>query len=101
MGRSTRFRPAADHLRRGALQTSELDLKAAPADSAGHLNEPAEEESALRELIGPTPNDPEPLFRLADLQEEQSLIGLAEDTQVGTQRRLPDTVEPYRRLAQF
>jgi len=105
--RATRFRSAADHLRRGALQASEAELKAAAVDAlarvfdAGHLNEPAEEESALRELVGLRPNDLDPLFRLADLQEKQGLIELAEDTLVGARRRLPDTVEPYHRLAQF
>jgi hypothetical protein len=105
--RTTRFRSAADHLRRGALQTSEVELKAAAVDTlarvfdAGHLNEPGEEESALRELIGLRPNDSEPLFRLADLQEKLGFIDLAEDTLVGARRRQPDTVEPYHRLAQF
>ena len=105
--RASRFRSAADHLRRGALETSEGELKAAAVDAlarvfdAGHLNEPAGEESALRELIGLRPNDLEPLFRLADLQEKQGRIDLAEDTLVGARRRLPDTVEPYHRLAQF
>jgi TonB family protein len=105
--RADRFRSAATHLRRGAADTPDVELKALVVEmlvglfDESHLNAPGEQESAMRQLIALRPNDLDPLFRLAGLQEKWGLIELAEDTLIGARRKQPDALEPYHRLAQF
>lgn len=77
-----------------------LNLLAVVYD-AEHLDEPAEQERVLRELIGVTPEDLRPLYRLAKLQEDRELIDAAEATLLDARHRQPDEEEPNRMLAQF
>jgi TonB family protein len=66
-----------------------------------HLNDPAQVESALQELIALAPDNLDLSFRLARAQEDQERFDTAEDTLIQTRRRAPDAVEPVRMLAQF
>jgi TonB family protein len=58
-------------------------------------------ELTLKELIAFLPNELEPLYRLARLQEDQGLVDAAESTLLSGRHLRPDEVEPYKRLAQF
>lgn len=101
------FERAAEAYRRSANAANELTAKiralAALADVYGSsvLAEPAQLELTLQEWMRAAPDDPTPMYRLAQLQEESGLIEAAEDTLVSARRLAPDQVEPYRRLAQF
>ena len=65
-----------------------------------HLNQPHQVENALRELIAQQPDDLRPAFRLAKLLEDEELTDAAEDVLLAARRQQPDSVEPYRMLAQ-
>jgi len=68
---------------------------------ADHLDQPTEQERVLRELIGVTPDDPKPIYRLAKLLEDRELIDAAETLLLDARHRQPDEEEPNRMLAQF
>lgn len=98
---------AAGYYRKAANLTSNAETKARALDTLArvydvqHLNEPGQMELVLRELIALKPNELEPLYRLAKLQEDQGLIDAAESTLLSARHQRPDEIEPYRRLAQF
>jgi TonB family protein len=77
-----------------------LDALAVAFD-AHHVNQPVDEEAALRELIATMPTELAPMFRLADLQDRQGQFDAAEDTLLSARHREPDSIEPYKHLAQF
>lgn len=106
-GRSTAYRQAVAHLRKAVSLLAETAWKARVLDALAvlhdrqHLDEPGAEEAILRELSAARPDDPDPLFRLARVQELVGFTDAAEDTLVGVRRRYPQVLEPYHRLAQF
>lgn len=82
--RTRHFEAAAEHYRRASdVGTSEEQVKAltALAETYGvqGLNDPARQETVLRELIVLVPTDPRFSFDLAALQESQSFVDSAED----------------------
>jgi TonB family protein len=105
--RSRQLEAAAEHYRRAARLASKLDTTTQALEAlthlydAQHLNQPRQVESVLRELIALRPNDLDPVFRLAKLQEDEGLTDSAEDTLLSIHRQQPDAVEPNRMLAQF
>ncbi len=66
-----------------------------------HLHAFAQLESALQEWIRLAPNDLSPLYRLAQAQEEDGLVEVAEQTLLDVRHQHPDAVEPNSRLMQF
>ncbi len=105
--RARRFDGAAAMLRRAASLTRDDEVKAAALDELArvfdgeHLDRPADEEFALRELMGVMPGSLEPLFRMAKLHERQGLIDAAEMTLVTARQLHPESLEPCQQLAQF
>lgn len=105
--RRQRYESAAAHLRRAASATgSDAVAGAALAQladlfDAKRLNEPDRLEEVLRELIGRTPDDLKPMYRLSQVQEDRGLIELAEATLLDARHRQPDTEEPNAMLARF
>jgi TonB family protein len=105
--RTRRLEAAAAHYRRAANLAASHDVSVLALDALAtmfdttHLNRPGDLEQVLRELIASTPDDFEPVYRLAAFQEEQGLIDAAEMTLLDARHRQPDTEEPNRRLAQF
>ena len=94
------FRRSADSARDPMVKAHALEALATALD-ARHLNQPAEEEPVLRELIATVPTELSPMFRLADLQDQQGELDAAEDTLLAARHREPDSIEPYKHLAQF
>lgn len=100
------FDAAAKHFRRAA-DTSTADLKVRALFALqetygrGRLNDPAQREIVLRELIALVPADPQYSFQLAALQESEGFPEAAEETLLGVRRQLPQEPEVFRRLAQF
>ena len=98
---------AAEHYRRAASLASRDITKVLALNSltnvydAQHLNDPKQMESALREIISLTPDDPAPVYRLAKLQEDEGFIDAAEGSLLGARHKQPDEVEPNKMLAQF
>ena len=105
--RTHQLETAADRVRRVASLATRANTKVRAIDllsqlyDAQHLNQPSQEEGALRDLIRFQPGDLAPVSRLARLQETIGLIDAAEDTLLAAHRQQPDEVEPYRLLAQF
>jgi TonB family protein len=99
-GAASRFRRAATLASSTGTRRRALDLLAVTYDSE-HLDDAVEMEQVLRELIGISPDDLAPVFRLAKLQEDRGLIDAAETTLIDARHRQPDAEEPNRRLAQF
>ncbi|MDO8793202.1 MAG: TonB family protein [Vicinamibacterales bacterium] len=104
--RRRHFEAAAEHYRLAAdVATSETKLKALAAlvqiYDEQHLNDPAQADSVLRELIVLVPTDPGYAFDLATLQEKQGFPDAAEETLLAARQRHPVNVETYKKLAQF
>jgi TonB family protein len=105
--RTRQLETAADHYRRAAslATTGDAGVQALEALTkvydAQHLDQPRQVESALRELITQQPNDLRPVFRLAKQFEDEGLIEAAEEALLSARRQQPDSVDPYRMLAQF
>jgi len=105
--RSRRFDSAVEHYRKADNLAAGAEARARALDAiaglydAQHLNDPVRMEGALWELIGLKPNDLTPVFRLAKLQEDRGLLEAAEETWLAAHRQKPDSIEPYRMLAQF
>ncbi len=105
--RSRLTETAAARYRRAATLAADADgrllaLRAlARTYDKAHLNRPPDREQVLREIIGLAPDDPQPLFELAMLQEDQGMIDAAETTLLDARHRNADSIEPNRRLAQF
>lgn len=94
------FRRAASDTRDGVLKIEALRRLEVLFDSK-HLDDFRKAEPVLRELIGLTPEDLGPMFRLARLQEQNELFDQAESTLLMSHQLRPADVEPYRELAQF
>ena len=98
---------AVEHYRRAADLGGNPDTKVQALDAlarlydAEHLDDLARAELVLRELIGLQPNELEPLFRLADVEEARGFLDNAETTLLSARRRHPDEIQPLRKLAQF
>jgi len=105
--RARQLRSAITHYRRSVSLAASDDIKARAIDSlvkiydSMHLDEPAEVEHALRELIALQPQELAPIFRLAEFQEQRDELEAAEDTLLMARRLQADSVDPYKRLAQF
>jgi len=105
--RSRQLEAAAAHYRRAVSLASRAEPRVLALESltkvydARHLNRPREVENALRELIAQQPDDLKPAFRLAKLLEDEELTDAAEDVLLSARRQQPDSVEPYRMLAQY
>jgi protein TonB len=105
--RDRRFTAAADQYRRAANAASDPEIQTHAFETLAkiydpdRLNEPAQVEMALRELVRLAPTELAPLFRLARFQEAQGQIDAAEQTFLDARRQRPDQIEPYRELAQF
>lgn len=101
------LKAAAEHYRKAAtlstnVETTILALKLLAQDSdAQHLNDPKQMEQALRDWIRTKPDDLDPAFKLAKLQEDQGLFDSSEETLLDARRRQPESIEPYRMLTQF
>jgi TonB family protein len=98
---------AAEHYRRAealapnsAIRIRAFDALARVFD-AQHLNDLAQLEPVLRELAALEPDDLERLYRLAKVQEDQDSFDAAEATLITARQRQPDSVEPYKMLAQL
>jgi TonB family protein len=105
--RPRQLEAAAGHYRRAASLASRTESRVQALESltkvydAQHLNQPRQVENALRELIAQQPDDLRPAFRLARLLEDEELTDAAEDVLLSARRQQPDSVEPYRMLAQY
>ncbi len=104
--RRRHFELAIGHYRKASsVGRQDVRLKALTA-LAGlydekHLNEPGGREIVLRELIALDPSSVAFVFQLADLQQAQGLPDAAEQTLLDARQRLVDTIEVFRKLAQF
>ena len=101
------FEEAAEHYRRAVnLMTSTaekiqaLDRMTVLYDT-NHLNRLEQIEPILREMIALGPNDLAPIFRLAKLQEDRGFVDAAEETLLAARHQQPESVDPYKMLAQF
>jgi TonB family protein len=105
--RPRQLESAAGHYRRAVSLASRTESRVQALESltkvydARHLNQPRQVENALRELIAQQPDDLRPVFRLAKLLEDEELTDAAEDVLLSARRQQPDSVEPYRMLAQY
>jgi TonB family protein len=105
--RPRQLEAAADHYRRALSLASRTEARVQALESltkvydAQHLNQPRQVESALRDLIAHQPENLRPAFRLAKLLEDEELTDAAEDVLLSARRQQPDSVEPYRMLAQY
>lgn len=66
-----------------------------------HLNDPAEAEPVVRELIALTPGSAEPVIRLSTVQEALKQIDSAEATLIGARQLFPDDLDVLRALSRF
>jgi TonB family protein len=96
---AVRYRRASD------LGTSDLRVRALTALSQLYdeprLNDSGQREGVLRELVALVPTDPQYASELATLYERLDAPDLAEDTLLSARRRLPTSIDVYKRLAQF
>jgi TonB family protein len=105
--RPRQLESAAGHYRRAVSLASRTESRVQALESltkvydAQHLNQPRQVENALRELIAQQPDDLRPVFRLAKALEDEELTDAAEDVLLSARRQQPDSVEPYRILAQY
>jgi hypothetical protein len=101
------LRTAAGHSRRAAALASKVSLKVAALKllvgtyDTQHLDDPKQMEAVLRERNVLTPDNLDPVFLPAKVQEDEGLIDAAEVTVLDAPHRQPDAVEPNRMLAQF
>jgi TonB family protein len=94
------YRKAVDSMASGAIKARLLSEIADLYDAA-RLNDAAQLEQTLRELIQYAGSDLQPTFRLAKVEEERGLFDEAEYTLLSARRQQPDDSEPYKMLAQF
>jgi TonB family protein len=97
---------AADHFSRAARAAVTAEEKVTALQALVNLydtrlNDPSRLELALRDLIAADPGRTDPLFRLAQLQEDQQLFDAAEQTLLWTRQQHALNPEAYRRLARF
>lgn len=94
------YRKAASAASDPAMQIKALDAATRTLD-ARHLNDPADLELTLRELIRIAPNDLQFMFRLSRVEEEQGELEAAEDTLLAAHHQQSQELDPYKMLAQF
>jgi TonB family protein len=104
--RRRHFEAAAAHYRRAAeLTTEEPKVTAltrlADVYDARRLDEPAQRETVLRELVALTPSEPRFAFELAAHQEAQAAHDAAEQTLLTARQQHPTNLDTFKRLAQF
>ncbi len=105
--RTRHLERAAAQYRRAAQLTSATAAKTRALNALvglydrQHLHDVARIEEVVRELLTLAPNDYTPVYKLARLQEDNGLIDAAETTLLDARRQQPDSVDPYRMLAQF
>src|SRR5262245_49725063 len=100
-------RNAAEHYRKAANLAIVTDLKIASYEALAGLygsealDDYAQLESVLRELIDLRPGDLEPVLQLAKAQEDAKLFDAAEETLLTVRRQRPEQSEVFKALAQF
>lgn len=100
-------RAAAEHYRKAASLALSTDFKVAAFEALAGLfgsealDDYAQLESVLRELIDLRPGDLEPVLRLAKAQEDAKLFDAAEETLLTLRRQRPDHSDVFKPLAQF
>src|SRR5262245_19976488 len=100
-------RSAAEHYHKAASQALATDLKVAAFEALAALYGPdslddyAQLESVLRELIDLRPGELDPVLRLAKAQEDAKLFDAAEETLLTVRRQRPDRSDVFKALAQF
>lgn len=100
-------RSAVEHYRKAASLALVTDLKVAAFEAlselygAEALDEYAELESVLREIIDLRPGELDPVLRLAKAQEEAKFFDAAEETLLTVRRQRPDQSDVFKALAQF
>jgi len=100
-------RSAAEHYHRAATEALATDLKVAAFEALAGLygsealDDYAQLESVLRELIDLRPGELEPVLRLAKAQEDAKLFDAAEETLLTVRRQRPDQSDVFKALAQF
>jgi len=105
--RARGYQEAAQHYRKAVNLTASTAEKIQALDKmvslydAKHLNQPQQLDPILRELIGLQPNELDPIFRLAKLQEDRGFFDEAEQTLLDARHQKPAEIEPYKKLAQF
>jgi TonB family protein len=89
----------------GQLREPELRIYALEAivrlNDAQHLNDPMQVELALRELVGLSPTDPAPIFRLAKFEEEQLRLDAAENTLLSARQQHAENKDVFLALSEF
>lgn len=105
--RERHLRAALDSYRKASIAAEDTPTRVRALDAMTrildreHLNELADLELVVRELIATTPNDVGFMFRLAKVQEDQGQIDTAEDTLLIVRHRQPEELVPYKMLVQF
>jgi len=98
---------AAGHYRRASGLALRTEHQLAALEGLAGIYAPAgldeydQYESVLREIIGLSPTELDPVFRLAKAQEDRALIEAAEETLLAARRQHPDQTDVFRMLAQF
>lgn len=106
-GRERLLEAAVEHYRRAADLATNPDTKVQALEAlarvydAEHLDDLVRTELVLRELVGLQPNELEPLFRLAVVEEARGFLDNAETTLLSARQRHPDELQPLQKLAQF
>lgn len=105
--RTHELKAAAEHYKSAVSFTTQSTLKIdalkllATCYDERHLHELAQLESALQEWMRLAPTDLSPVYRLAQAQEDDGLIDIAEQTLLDVRHQHPDIVEPNTMLMQF
>ena len=105
--RSRALESAVQHYRRAVNLASTVESKARALDTlaqaydGAHLNQLDRMEQVLREHIALQPQNLEPVFGLATIQEDRGLFEAAEETLLAARHQQPNALEPYQKLAQF
>jgi Gram-negative bacterial TonB protein C-terminal len=98
---------AAEHYRRAADLSADVDMKRRSLDAAAQLydvpdlNNLPQREQLLSELVALSPDDVSLLYRLAKVQEDQGLWDIAEGTLAWARQKRPEDAEPYKMLSYF
>jgi hypothetical protein len=98
---------AAEHYRRAADLSSDVEMKRRSLDAAAQLydipdlNNLPQREHVIRELVALSPDEVSLLYRLAKVQEDQGLWDIAEGTLAWARQKRPEEAEPYKMLSYF
>ena len=100
-------RAAAEHYLKAAGLATATDLKVDVLDALARVYGPealddyAQLEPVLREIIDLRPGELDPVLRLAKAQEAAKLFDAAEETLLTVRRQRPDQSDVFKALAQF